>query len=70
MQFVLQFLQLKEISADLRIKIKRYLDYNFELKKDLEIEESELMDLLNDDMRNTITIYINGKILKSVDVLS
>lgn len=40
------------------------------MKKDLKIDESEVMELLNDDLKNTITIYMNGKILKSVSAFS
>ena len=40
------------------------------MKKDLKIEESEVLSLLNDDLRNTITVYLNGKIIKSVDIFS
>ncbi len=46
------------------------MDYNFEQKKDLKIEEKEAMGLLNDDLRGKLTVYLNGKILKSVSVLS
>ena len=48
--------------------MKRYLDYNFEMKKDSKIEETEMMDLLNDDLRSTLTLYTNGRILKTVVV--
>ena len=44
------------------------MDYNFVLKNDRKIEEEEVMELLNEDLKNMLTVYINGKILKSVDV--
>ena len=55
---------------DLNVKIKRFLDFNFELKKDLKIEENEVMSLLNDDLKGTLAVYYNGRILKSVAVFS
>lgn len=61
---------MKKIPKELRQQVKRYLDYNFEQKKDLKIEESEAMGFLNDDLRGKLTVYLNGKILKSVSVLS
>jgi CRP-like cAMP-binding protein len=61
---------MKNIPKDLRLQIKRYLDYNFEQKKDLKIEEEEAMGFLNDDLRGKLTVYLNGKILKSVSVFS
>lgn len=66
----MQFLEGKEIPKELRNKIRRFLDYNFEMKKDIKIEEHEVMELLNDDLKGKITVYLNGKILKSVDVFS
>lgn len=52
------------------MKIKRYLDYNFEMKKDLKIEEEEVYSFLNDDLKSRITVFMNGKILQSVNVFS
>jgi hypothetical protein len=46
------------------------LEYNFELKKDLKIEEHEVMNLLNDDLKGKITVYLNGKILKQVNIFA
>jgi hypothetical protein len=69
-RFVLKYLKLKNIPKELLLKVKRYLDYNYEVKRDLKIDESEVMDMLNDDLRITLTLYTNGKILKTVTVLS
>jgi hypothetical protein len=43
--------------------VKRYLEYNWELKKLYKIEEKELLELLNDNLKGKITVYFNGKIL-------
>ena len=40
------------------------------MKKDLKIEEDEVMQFLNEDLKGTITVYINGRILKGVKVFS
>lgn len=40
------------------------------MKKDLKIEEEEVFGFLNDDLRGKLTVYLNGKILKSVNVFS
>ena len=40
--------------------MKRYLEYNWELKKMYKIEEKDMMHLLNDDLREKLTVYING----------
>ena len=51
-------------------KVKRYLDFNFEKKRDIKIEEEEVMGLLNEDLKSTLTLYSNGTILKTVSVFS
>jgi CRP-like cAMP-binding protein len=40
------------------------------MKCDLKIEESEVMELLNDDLRSTLTLYANGRAIQSVPILS
>ena len=66
----MKYLKKKNLPSDLLIKIKRYLDYNFEMKRDLKIEESEVMDMMNDDLRSALILFGNGRILQSVAVLS
>jgi hypothetical protein len=56
-------LRKKFIPPELRIKVRRYLEYNWELKKLYKIEENELLDLLSVNLRNKITVYLNGRIL-------
>jgi len=36
----------------------------------MKIEEHEAMSLLNDDLKGKLTVYLNGKILKSVNVFA
>ena len=52
-----------DIPLDLRIKIRKYLQYNWELKKEVKIEEEELMNLLNEDLRNLISSCYTGRII-------
>lgn len=70
MMYVNQFLNSKSIPKDLISKINKYLQYNWELKKQIKIEEKEFYELLNDDLRDKITIYLNGQILHKIKVLS
>ena len=63
----MKFLVERDIPIDVRTSIKRYLEYNFQLKKDFKIEHEDVMGLLNDHLRNTLTIYTNGKILKNIE---
>ena len=41
----------KDIPKDLRAKIKQYLDYNWEIRKDIKIDEEDVMDLLNTELK-------------------
>jgi hypothetical protein len=68
MSFTLRFLRERKIPSTLINKIRRYLEYNFELKRAQKIEELEVFDIINDDLRGRITVHLNGKILKSVAV--
>lgn len=60
MTYVNKFLVQKNIPKDLKIKINKYLHYNWQMKKEIKIEESELMSLLNDDLKDRLTIYLKG----------
>lgn len=66
MKYVNRFLKQKEMPEDLRTKIVRYLEYNWELKKQYKIEESEVFSMLNTNLRDKITVQINGRILHRV----
>ena len=53
---------------ELRMQVKHYLEYNWENKKLYKIEESEMLKLLNSNLRGKITVYFNGKILQNIKV--
>jgi len=61
---------LRNIPKDLQVKIKNYLQYNWQQKKDLKIEEKEVMDMLNDDLKGKLVVYLNGKILKNIAIFA
>jgi len=52
------------------MKVRKYLEYNWEMKKLYKIEEKEMLSLLNMNLRGKITVYLNGKILQNIEVLS
>ena len=66
MKYVNKFMKQKGIPDELRTKIIRYLEYNWELKKQIKIEEKEVYMMLNDNLRDKITVYINGRILQNI----
>ena len=49
-------------------KINKYLYYNWEIKKTIKIEEDEVMHLLNDDLRNNVTIHLKGRIIRNSEL--
>lgn len=69
MIYVNQFMTTKGIPKELRDKINRYLDYNWETKKKIKIEEDELMELLNKDLKDQIKSHLTGRILLDVNFL-
>ena len=69
MIYVDRFLKQKCIPLNLRVQVKRYLEYNWQLKKIYKIEEYDLLSLLNENLRGKITVYFNGRILQNIDVL-
>ncbi len=68
MTYVNKFMANKGLPKDLRAKIRRYLEYNWEYKKMIKIEEEEVMYLLNEDLKSKITVYLNGRHLHFIDL--
>jgi hypothetical protein len=64
MMFLNQFLIHKKIDASLRRRIRKYLEHVLENKKDNKIDESEVLSLLNKNLRDEICLHLNGQILK------
>lgn len=66
MIYINKLLLAKALPFDLRMKIRRYLEYVWEQKKIVKIEEGEVMAMLNENLREKITVYLNGRILKNM----
>mgnify|MGYP002630576453 CR=1 FL=1 len=56
MMYVNQFMIGKEMPSELRMKVRRYLDYVFENKKEVKVDEVEVFKLLNEGLREKIQI--------------
>jgi hypothetical protein len=69
MDNLIQFLVYKKISPSLKIRIKKYLEHALEKKKEHKIDESEVLLLLNKNLRDEIALHINGQVLKSFVIL-
>lgn len=51
------------------MKIRRYLEFVWESKKEIKIDEKEVMAMLNESLREKITVYLNGRILRGMKFL-
>lgn len=63
MNYVNKYLLTTQVPAELRMKIRRYLEYVWESKKEIKIDEKEVMAMLNESLREKLTVYLNGRIL-------
>ena len=54
MMYVNQFMIGKEMPTELRMKIRRYLDYVFDSKKEVKVDEHDVFSLLNEGLRDKI----------------
>ena len=54
MMYANQFMVAKGMPPELRMKVRRYLDYIFESKKEVKVDENEVFKLLNEGLRDKI----------------
>ena len=59
-----QFLIHHEIPYSLRVKIMSYLDFLVEYKQHNKLDDNEVLELLNDNLREQVIAFLNGRILK------
>ena len=64
MMYVNRFMMKKDMPPDLKMKIRRYLDYVFESKKEIKLDEQEVLTMLNENLNDKIQMYLRGRILK------
>ena len=69
MMYVNQFMVKKEMPSDLRMKIRRYLDYVFESKKEIKLDEQEVFKMLNENLNDKIQMYLRGRILRQISFI-
>ena len=51
----------KNLPVNLRNKVRRYLDYVMESKTEMKVDESEIFELLNENLSNKVQMYLNGR---------
>lgn len=70
MLYVNQFMKRNSFPLELRSAIWRYLQYQWETKKQIKIEQGEVFGILNFDLQEKITICMNGVILHSISAFN
>lgn len=60
----------KRFPPTLKSQVWQYLHNQWENKKDIKIEESEVFSLLNYDLQEKVTLYMNGAILLQMQALN
>jgi hypothetical protein len=63
-----QFLISKNIPSDLKSTIMSYLEYMWDYKRMYKLEEGEVLDMLNETLRDQLIVYLNGQILQASPV--
>lgn len=59
------YMSTKHVSNDVKVKVKRYLEYTLDYHNTIKMSENELMGMLSEQLRNDIIVDINSKILKA-----
>jgi hypothetical protein len=68
MTYVNQFLIRKEIPKELRLKIRRYLEYVLNSKKSVKVDQEEVFEVLNKNLEIKMRAFLNARILKNIKV--
>ena len=63
------YMKSKNVSHDVKIKVRRYLEHVLGMYQDNKMNENNLFSLLSDKLKNELVIDVNGKILKSAKCL-
>lgn len=58
-----QFLVHENISNEFRIKIMTYMEFLIDYKQKYKLEENEVLDMLNENLREWVIAYLNGRII-------
>jgi len=66
MFFVNQFMVQNKLPKHMRIKVRRYLEYQWEQKKLLKIEQDDVLSLLNQDLNDKIVLYMYGRYFQTL----
>jgi hypothetical protein len=58
----------RNIPSDLRSKILFYLEFMIEHRRKNKLNENQVLELLNDNLKETVIADLNGRILKECNI--
>jgi hypothetical protein len=53
-----------------RIKVTKYLSYVLSNKKDYKLDEDDVLEMLNDNLRLEMLVHLNGKMLHDTPIFT
>ena len=59
------YMKQKELSHDLRFRVRRYLDYIWEHQEKNKMEEDDILDMLSEPLRDEIYAHTRGPVFRS-----
>lgn len=62
------YMKKKRLPKDLQFRVRRYLDYIWEVKKKQRLDEKQVLSLLSEPLRDEIYARINANLIKSCPV--
>lgn len=69
MLYINQFVKEKEMPKELQRKVRRYLDYELDKKKEIKVEDDDVYEMLNADLQNQIKTYLRAKTISEIAFL-
>lgn len=69
MMYVNKYMINKQMPKNLRLKIRRFLDYNFEQKKDIKLEDKDIYLEMNRNLKLRLQVFLIGRILTKISFL-
>eukprot|EP00347_Sterkiella_histriomuscorum_P023751 403333513 len=66
MFYVQKWMKQHNLNKDLSLQIRRFLEYQWDLREQQKIEEEDVMKLLNQDLREKLILYTNAKQLRNL----
>jgi hypothetical protein len=58
------YMKKKGLAKDLQLRVRRYLDYIWEMKKKKKLDEKQVLNLLSEPLRDEIYSLINAKVIR------